>query len=78
MSKVTVKLNRAGVRKLLKSSEMQDGLSQIAFSAKERLGEGYEAGCFTAKTRVVAQVSAVSIDAIKENAGTNSLLKALK
>ena len=78
MGKVTIKLNRSSVRKLLKSTEMQDGLSQIAFAAKERLGEGYEAGCFTGKNRAVAQVSAVSIDAIKENADTNSLLKALK
>jgi len=78
MSKVTIKLNRAGIRNLMKSSEMQDGLSQIAFAAKERLGDGYEAGQFVAKTRAVAQVSAVSIDAIKENAETNSLLKALK
>ena len=78
MGKVTVKLNRSGVRKLLKSAEMQDGLSQIAFAAKERLGEGYEAGCFTGKNRAVAQVSEFSIEAIKEIAESNALLKALK
>lgn len=78
MSEVKIRLNRAGVRKLLKSPEMQAGLNQIVYAAKGRLGDGYEASCFTGKNRAVSQISAVSIDAIKENAGTNSILKALK
>lgn len=78
MSKVTIKLDRAGVRKLLKSPELKAGLNQIAFSAKGRLGDGYEATYFTGKNRVVSQISAVSADAIKENAASNTILKALK
>lgn len=78
MSKITVRLNRAGVRKLLKSQEMENGLSQIAFAAQNRLGDGYEASYYTAQTRVVAEVSAESYAARKENADTNSILKALK
>ena len=78
MSKITVKLNRAGVRKLLKSPEMENGLTQIAFAAQNRLGEGYDASYYTAQTRVVAEVSAESAAARKENADTNSILKALK
>lgn len=78
MSKLVVKLNRAGVRKLLKSPELENGLTQIAFAAQNRLGEGYEAGYYTAQTRVVAEVSAESYAARKENADTNSILKALK
>ncbi len=78
MSKVTIKLTRSGVRKLLKSPEMENGLSQIAFAAANRLGDGYEASYYTAQTRAVASVSAESYAARKENADTNSILKALK
>lgn len=78
MSDVKIKLNRAGVRKLMKSPEMKTGLNQIAYAAKNRLGDGYEASFFTGKNRAVSQVSAVSADAIKENSKTNSVLKALK
>lgn len=78
MSKVTIKLNRSGVRALLKSPEMESGLSQIAFAAANRLGDGYEASYYMAQTRAVASVSAESYAARKENADTNSILKALK
>jgi hypothetical protein len=78
MSEMKFKLNHAGVRKLLKSKEMQSGLSHIAFAAKNRLGKGYEATYYTAETRAVARVAAVSPAARKENSDTNSILKALK
>lgn len=78
MSKVEIKLNRSGVRKLLKSPEMENGLSQIAFAAVNRLGEGYEASYYTAQTRAVASVCAESASARKENAESNTILKALK
>ena len=78
MGNVTIKLNHSGVRKLLKSPEMQNGLSSIAFAAQNRLGVGYAATYYTAETRAVAVVSAESYAARKENADTNSILKALK
>lgn len=78
MGNVKIKLNSSGVRKLLRSDEMKDGLSEIAYSAQSRLGEGYEATYYTQKTRAVAKVTAVSPKAIKENSDTNSILKALK
>lgn len=78
MSKVCIELNSAGVRKLLKSDEMKAGLNRIAFSAQNRLGDGYEATYYTAKTRAVAKVTAASPKAIRENEQTNSILKALK
>ena len=68
MSKVTIKLNRKGVRQLLQSPEMENSLTGIAFAAQNRLGEGYKASYYKASTRVVAKVSA----------DTNSILKALK
>lgn len=78
MNELKFKLNRKGVQQLLKSKEMQNGLSAIAFAAQSRLGDGYTASYYTAPTRVVAQVSAESPEAQKENADTNSILKALK
>lgn len=78
MAKVTVKLNHAGVRKLLKSQELENGLTGLAFAAQNRLGDGYEARYYTAPTRVVAEVRAESYAARKENADTNSILKALE
>ena len=78
MSNVKIKLDRRGIRKLLRSQEMQHCLNSIAFSAASRLGEGYEANYYTAKTRAVAEVAAVSQKARKENSDTNSILKALK
>ena len=57
---------------------MQNGLSSIAFAAQSRLGDGYTASCYMADTRAVAEVSADSLSARRENAETNSILKALK
>lgn len=78
MSDVKVKLNKRGVGQLLKSKELANGLTGLAFAAQSRLGEGYEAVYYTAPTRVVAEVRAESYAARKENADTNSILKALK
>ncbi|MEI3250830.1 MAG: hypothetical protein V8R95_10650 [Faecalibacterium sp.] len=78
MSNVKIKLNKKGVGKLLKSKELADGLNRLAFAAQSRLGDGYEAVYYTAPTRVVAEVRAESYAARKENADTNSILKALK
>ena len=69
---------RKGVRQLLQSPEMENALTGIAFAAQNRLGEGYKASYYKASTRVVAKVSAESPAARKENADTNSILKALK
>ena len=47
-------------------------------TVKQDLGDGYTASYYTADTRAVAEISADSLSARKENAGTNSILKALK
>ena len=78
MNNVKVRLNKKGVGKLLKSKELADGLNRLAFAAQSRLGDGYEAVYYTAPTRAVAEVRAESYAACKENADTNSILKALK
>lgn len=78
MSKVRIQLNRRGVGQLLKSPELAQGLASLAFGAQHRLGPGYEAVYYTAPTRAVAEVRAQSPAACKENADTNTILKALK
>lgn len=78
MSNVKIKLNKKGVGQLLKSKELASGLNSLAFAAQSRLGEWYEVVYYTAPTRVVAEVRAESYAARKENADTNSILKALK
>lgn len=77
MAKVRVKLNREGVKELLQSPEMARLLKGHADRAVGRLGDGYEASVYTGKSRVNASVKAVTFEARKENAKTNSILKAI-
>lgn len=62
----------------MRSPEMQAVLKARADTVKNRCGDGYEAVYYTAPTRAVAEVRAESYAARKENADTNSILKALK
>ena len=78
MSKVKFKLNKRGVRTLLKSPEMQSVLVGYASSIKNRLGGGYEQDIHVGKNRANASVWAESFKAKKENSKTNSILKAVK
>lgn len=77
MAKVQFKLNRAGVRDLMKSSEMMGICKSYADSALGRLGGGYEVTTYTGKTRVNAQVSAETYQAKRDNLKNNSILKAV-
>lgn len=78
MSKVKISLSRSGVRALLRSQEMMNLCTGYAYSAKSRLGDGYEVSYRVGKNRVNAEVAAVTQEAIRENMDTNSILKALK
>lgn len=78
MGKLKVALNAAGVRELLKSSEMQDICREHATAARSRCGDGYETDVFVGKNRVNAMVWAESVRAKRENAKHNTLLKALR
>ena len=77
MGNVEFKLNREGVRELLKSQEMMNICSDYANNAQGRLGEGYEVTTMTGKNRVNAEVRAVSYKARKENNRDNTILKAV-
>lgn len=75
MSKVKIELNRAGVRALMRSPEMQAVLKDRADTVKDRCGEGYES--YVAQTRAVAVVETVSQNAYDDNSANNTLLKAV-
>lgn len=77
MSKLKVKLNRQGVRNLLKSDEMMDICLKHANKAKSHLGDGYEISTHIGKNRVNVSVAAVTYKAKKENSEGNTILKAL-
>lgn len=76
MSKVKFKLNRAGVRALLKSQEAMNVVTGYAYSIRSRCGEGYEVTYMTGKSRVNASVAAMTPEARRDNYNNNTLLKA--
>jgi len=75
---VKIELNRAGVRELLRSSEMMAICKEHADATAGSLGSGYEVTTHTGKNRVNAEVAAVTYAARKENSENNTILRALK
>ena len=76
MSKVKFKLNRAGVRELMKSQEMMNVVTDYADQIRGRAGEGYEVSQFVGRNRVNASVFAAIYEALQDNYEHNTLLKA--
>lgn len=77
MGKVTVELNREGVRELLRSDAMLSICKEYADAAVSRLGNGYSANTYRGKNRVNAEVTADTYEARRENLESNSILKAV-
>lgn len=77
MSKVEIKLNRAGVRELLRSQEMGAIVREHADAVAGRAGGGYKVTVFTGKNRVNASVKATTTAARRDNLKNNTLLKAV-
>ncbi len=77
MSKVDFKLNRAGVRELLRSREAAAVVLPYANAIRNRAGSGYEVTTFTGVNRVNASVHAETYEARKDNYDHNTLLKSL-
>ena len=79
MSKVNFKLNKAGVRELLKSGEMMQICAQHANEIAGKANSscpGYEVTTHTGPSRVNASVVAATSEARKDNYDNNTLLKA--
>ena len=67
MSKVNFKLNKAGVRQLLRSQEAMNVVTGYAYSMQSRCGEGYEVTYMTGKNRVNASVAPMTAEARRDN-----------
>ena len=76
MSKVKFKLNRAGVRELLRSQEAMSVVSDYAMRVQSRCGAGYEMTTHVGVNRVNASVHAATAEARRDNYNNNTLLKA--
>ena len=77
MAKVKIVLNRAGVRELLKSPEMQSIIDELATDVASTAGEGFTKEVRQAGTRGYAHIHAETPKAYYHNAKHNTLLKAL-
>lgn len=76
---VKFKLNKEGVRQLLKSSEMRSILQEYGDQAISRLGEGYEAvlGDTSESVRAKVKVTATTYETRRDNLKNNTILKAV-
>lgn len=77
MSRGIFKLDRAGVRQLMKSGEMQAVVKEYADDAAASLGSGYEVDVRRGKNRVNATIYPVSGKAKHDNYAHNTILKAV-
>lgn len=78
MNDFIFKLNRKGVKELLKSEEMADIINKKAEEIKDRCGDGFEVSKYEGKNRVNASVKAETFKAKRKNAKENTILKALR
>lgn len=78
MSNFTFKLDRAGVRQLLKSEQMKKICEEYAKAAQARCGEGYVVTSHTGRNRANASLYAETVEAKVDNSKNNTLLKAVK
>lgn len=76
MAKLRIKLNRKGVRELLKSGEIMDECVRLAKEKAAAAGDGYAADDgYVGKTRASAMVYPSSAAARSDNYHNNTLLK---
>ncbi|MDT2797074.1 hypothetical protein P7H47_07445 [Enterococcus cecorum] len=78
MNSFKFKLNRSGVRELMKSTEMQSVLTNYASNIRNRCGNGYEQDIYIGSNRANAMVSAATTKAKRDNKKNNTLLKAVR
>lgn len=77
MNKFIFKLDRQGVKELLKSDDMQVILTEYAKKIRNIAGDGYEDDIYLGKNRANASIYAKTKEAKKDNLENNTLLKAV-
>lgn len=75
--KFKFKLNREGVRELLKSEDVRACLESEAGKRAGKLGAGYETETYSGRNRLNVRIKAVTREAIQENLDNNTLLKVI-
>lgn len=78
MTKFKFVLNRASVKELMKSEEMQTILKDKADGALNSLGEGYKSDTYVGKNRANTMVYADTYQAKSDNLKNNTILKAVR
>lgn len=79
MSKlIKFELNSAGVRELLKSSEMQSIIDGHAQAKAKQAGNGYEADTRIGKKRAYANIYPATLEAAYDNLDNNTLEKVIR
>lgn len=78
MSKFKFELNRAGVRALMQSEEIQELLKEKASAIANRCGPGYDHDIHVGKNRANAMVYADTFLAKLDNKKNNTILKAVR
>lgn len=76
MSDFKFVLNRAGVRELMQSQEMQDVLVEFAGQVAERAGDGYSV--YVGTNRANVSVRTETEEAMADNLDHNTLEKAIR
>ena len=76
MSDFKFALNRAGVRELMQSQEMQDVLVEFASQVAERAGDGYDV--YIGVNRANVSVVTATEEAAADNLDHNTLEKAIR
>ena len=78
MGNLLVKLNRDGVKELLRSAEMMAICNELANDVIQRAGDGFVTSEHRGKNRVNVSVHAATKKAKRECLKHNALLKALR
>lgn len=77
MGKTKVKLNREGVRSILRSEDVMAVCRGHAISVKNRAGDGFVTDDYVGKNRVNVMVRSGDAESYFKNLRENTLLKAL-
>lgn len=78
MSRITVNLDSAGVRQLLKSDEVQEYLHEVANGIKGRCSGDYKVDSRTGKYRTITRIKTNNEKTFRKNLKENELLKSLR
>lgn len=77
MAKVIIKLNRAGVRALLKSQDIAAACEKVAKAEAAKLGDSYKTNVYQGGNRVNVSIYTEDPAAIADNLKNNALLKSM-